>query len=253
MRIASAVLMAFVLAALVAGGCSRRPSMVPGKEKMAQLLADIHEGEGMADQNFTQYRSDSSRLALRQAIYAKHGVNQEIMDSALAWYGYNVTEYMEVYDRVIEILEGRMNALPVEVSAVVSNEIEGDTAIVWRSEMPQLFTPRINRNIIAAELKHDRFWESGDTYTLNFKTVDTRGTVDVSVTALYTDGSNQSVSRSFSVPGWQSVKLRTDTANSATAVLVNIFYDVPEHGNYIAAIDSITLMRTHRRTPRSNR
>ena len=89
---------------LLAAACDRRPDGVLGKEDMARLLADIHKAEIVAETNTRTY-NDSLKRVLRQSVYARHGVTTEDVDSSLSWYGYNMEKYLEVYDRVIEILE----------------------------------------------------------------------------------------------------------------------------------------------------
>ena len=66
---------------LILAACGSEPSGVIPQDDMAELLADIHEGEAVVDINFRQYTDDSARLAIRQAILKKHNVTAEEFDS----------------------------------------------------------------------------------------------------------------------------------------------------------------------------
>lgn len=247
MRSMRVLVAATALLCIVMGGCSRRPSMVLDQKEMASLLADLYEAEGMADQNYKEYQSDTARRALRQSVYAKHGVNQETMDSSLAWYGYHMDQYIQVYDRTLEILEKRMSSLPKTDPGDngPTLAVEGDTATVWRSKQVEIFSPRLERRFISTHLLRDRYWQDGDSYQLLFKSVRTKGPVEATLTAVYSDGTNRSETQRFSGVGWQNMRMETDTTRTLSQVLMSLYYDPSAQTAPVAAIDSISLVRTH--------
>lgn len=220
-----------------------------GTKDMAALLADLHEAEGVVDQNYSAYRTDSAKRQLRQSVYDKHGLTAADVDTSLAWYGYHIDQYTEVYDRVIEILEKRMAGVKSLKSGKddenVNLSVDGDTAVVWRTYGPALFIPGMQREFMYASISRDRYWKPGDRYDLKFKTVNASGPVDAALTVTYNDGSSDAAHRTLRGEGWQNLYLRLDTARTATAVsLVLRYTSSPEQ--LVAAVDSATLTRTRR-------
>lgn len=224
--------------------------MVLGEEDMAQLMADIHEAEGVMDQNYSIYRTDSTRMRLRQAVYAKHGVTQAEMDSSLAWYGYNIDKYTNVYDRVLEILDKRLKGVRAQGSELqrtgVGMEVEGDTAVVWRSYTPFFFSPRFERQIVSAELARDHYWRHGDRYELRYKTLGATNAVNAYMVARYGHDSIASRNSRGSSDGWHTMTLDTDTVREAQSVVMELRYAAPEGAPGVTAIDSVTITRIHR-------
>lgn len=122
---------AAALAVLALSACSKVPSGVIAPEEMAQLLADIHTGESVIDMNRMEFSSDSAKQAYKQSVYARHGVTAEQVDSSFGWYGRNISQYMEVYDRTIEILDRRLIETGNRIAADAALSIAGDSVDVW--------------------------------------------------------------------------------------------------------------------------
>lgn len=257
MRVIPALLL---VATMLAAGCSRRPSMVLGQEDMAQLMADLHEAEGLVDQNYTVYRSDSSKLRLRQAVYVKHGVTQAEVDSSLAWYGYNIERYTKVYDRVLEILEKRLKSVRSQGGEAsrpdMTFAVEGDSAVVWRTYTPLLFSPRMERELVNTSLQRDQYWREGDRYVLRFKSVGASEPMMARVTVNYARDSTATRMWQGEMDGWHTLTVDTDTAIMAQSVVMELRYAAPRDTRGIAAIDSVTLTRIRTRAdklPNHNR
>lgn len=245
----------FLLLALLVGSavisCSRRPSMVLGQEDMAQLMADLHEAEGVVDQNYSAYRTDSSKRQLRQAVYVKHGVTQAQVDSSLAWYGYNIERYSKVYDRVLEILNKRLKSVKSHGSDDSKPEmnfaVEGDSAVVWSTYAPLLFSPRMERQLVSTMLQRDQYWRHGDRYVLRYKTVGTLTPVLSRLTVTYANDSTATRLSQGSRETWHTLTLDTDTAAIPQSVVMELRYAAPEGLGGIAAIDSVTITRIRTR------
>ena len=238
---------AMLLVSVTLTGCSNRPDNVLSTHDMAAVLADIHEAEGVIEQDYNNYKGDSAKITLRQSVYLKHGIDAATMDTSLAWYGYNIDKYQEVYEEVIDILDKRLAG--IKVSPVQSMDfgsygnVEGDSAIVWRDLQPRYFHTRLFNKPVTAVLSRDRYWEDGDEYNLRFRTTDNRGPVEVTAAILYGDDTNDMVHRQFGTVGWHTMKLSVDTAKFASKVTISISYR-PQPRNEVMAIDSITIMRT---------
>lgn len=237
-----------------ATGCSNRPDGVLSTDDMAAVLADIHEAEGVLEQDYNNYKGDSAKITLRQSVYHKHGIDAATMDTSLAWYGYHMDKYQEVYDEVIKILDKRLAGIKVSPGQSVDmgsyGNVEGDSAIVWRDLQPRYFHTRLFNKYITASLSRDRYWEDGDEYELRFHSTDNREPVEVTTAILYGDDTNDMIHRQFGTTGWHSLKFTVDTAKFASKVTFAIGYR-PQSGSVTAAIDSVTLLRT--RNPFINR
>lgn len=246
-------------ALLCLAACSQRPKGVLDREEMAQLLADIHIGESVVENNFRHYNTDSARSVLRQSIYAKHGVTTQQVDSSLMWYGRNMDQYIEVYDRVTEILNNRILAAQEQAgssTADLSGQIfsfEGDSVDVWSDIRYRRFATNMPSNFIYFSLPSDRNWEKGDAYELRSKFIGGKGMAEAVITAEYHDGTREYVSTRMGGEGWNSLKLVLDSTRTPFNIAGHIYYE-PRPGE-AAFIDSISLTRTrwggHQREARS--
>lgn len=231
----------------VLSGCSNRPDGVLSTGDMAEVLADIHEAEGMMEQDYNTYRGDSAKITLRQSVYLKHGIDAATMDTSLAWYGYHMDKYQEVYDEVIKILDKRLAGIKVSPSQSADmgsyGNVDGDSAIVWRDLQPRYFHTRLFNKYITASISRDRYWKDGDEYELRFHSVANQGPVEVSTSIIYGDDTNDMEHRQFGSTGWHSIKFKVDTAKFASKVTFAIGY-TPRPGSNVVAVDSVTLLRT---------
>lgn len=239
---------AVVALTLLTAGCSQRPKGVLDREDMAQLLADIHIGESVVDNNFRHYGSDSARSVLRQSIYAKHGITAQEADSSFMWYGRHIDEYIEVYDRVTDILNGRI-AEAQEMAGSSGTDMsgetfsfEGDSVDVWSDVRYRRLSSAMPSNFISFNLPSDRNWEKGDAYELRSKMIGGRGVAEAVLMAEYHDGTREYVTSSLNADGWGSVKLVLDSARAPFNISGHIYYE-PREGE-VAFIDSISLTRT---------
>ncbi len=228
--------------------CSGRPSGVLSKEDMAQLLADMHTGEAVIESSSRTFSTDSSRQAFLQAIYAKHGVTRQEVDSSLSWYGYNIERYMEVYDRTVEILESRLEkaqdiaGASAEGATEISVNLQGDSVDVWPGMRWRRFASNMPGNQITFSIENDRNWEKGDVYTLRTKLIDNHGPVSFTIAASYGDGTREYISKSLPGDGWHDLQFVADSARIPQRIYGVISYTPQKNENVF--IDSISLMRT---------
>lgn len=101
-----------LLAAALTGlsSCDSRPEGVLSDDEMVQLLADMQMAEAYNQGRYGQL-SDSARNALGEAVMAKHGYTYAMLDSTLAWYGRNIDNYYDLFDRVEKELTRRQQKL----------------------------------------------------------------------------------------------------------------------------------------------
>ncbi|MCM1348100.1 MAG: DUF4296 domain-containing protein [Firmicutes bacterium] len=228
--------------------CSGRPSGVLSKEDMARLLADIHTGESVVESSSRSFPTDSARQAFLQAIYAKHGVTREEVDSSFSWYGYNIEKYMEVYDRTVEILEERLEKAQEIAGASADGAVEidvnlqGDSVDVWPGIRWRRFASTMPNDHLTFALTTDRNWERGDVYTLRGKSTDNHQPLTFTITAEYSDGQREYATSTMPGDGWHQLQFALDSARSAQNVYGLISYQA--RPGEVVFVDSVSLYRT---------
>lgn len=246
LRTISRLLITAAIACSIAA-CSSRPSNVLDKEDMAELLADIHVAEGVAETNSRSFPSDSTKRELRASVLKRHKVTQEEFDSSLSWYGYNIERYVEVYDRVIELLEKRLAKAEENAGATIASSdtriaMEGDSVDVWTGVRYRRLAAGMPSEYISYNLTSDPNWEKGDVYTLKGKLIDNQGSAEAMMVAEYTDGTVDYNHKQMHGGGWQEISLVLDSVKTARNVYGYIHYKPA--AREVAYIDSISLYRS---------
>lgn len=220
--------------------CNSTPEHVIPPEKMARLLADIHIGESVIDAHRNQYVEDSLKKELKQSVFHKHNVTAQQVDTSFVWYGHNIEEYIEVYDRVIEILEDEM--ANVKVDGGVQLAVAGDSADAWLGVRYRTLDKTMINNIISFAIDRDDNWEKGDVYEWRMKKINGRSSLNWSLIVDYVDGSSEYINVSKPNDGWQEIVLYTDTTKTASRVYGVAQVELTD--NEQVYIDSISLVRT---------
>lgn len=235
---------ALVAAAVALCGCGRVPSGVIGPGKMSEILADVHTAEGVAsvDTRIVQ-GGDSAKLALKMAVFKRHGVTSEEFDSSLVWYAHNIDKYIEVYDRTIELLRERsQNVGSMLVQAAIS--MAGDSVDVWPASRHLVLTSRLPSMRVGFDLPADENWQRGDMYSFRTKVADGEGTAfDWIYVANYDDSTVEMYETSGTTNhlGWNESTFVTDSTKNLTR-LRGFF--VPRSEDRSAYwLDSISLLR----------
>lgn len=238
--------------ALMAVGCSKVPSGVIQPEKMAQLMADVHTAEAVVDMNRSYYPTDSARQAMKQSVYTRHGVSSEQVDSSFAWYGRNITYYMDVYDRTIEILEHRLIESGNRVAAEAALSIAGDSVDVWPYPRYIAVNDRLPSKTLTFNFARDPNWERGDSYTWRAKMFNNQEQSAWGIVVEYADGSMEFLSQDISDgDGWKELVFYSDSLRDATRV-----YGYMNAANRPGAslhLDSIEMVRKRVDPERYNR
>lgn len=230
----------FVALAILAG-CSGRPDGVMSNHKMALLLADMHRGEGVVEMNRRVFNSDSSKIALKEAIYRRHNVSQEVVDSSLSWYGHHMDEYMKVYTEVIDILQQEIDNTDA-VAARIQLSAVGDSADTWS------FSPRYILNShspvpeLSVYLTPDENWENGDNYTLNFRVMNSTMPFKSVLGVEYEGGQVEWVENEVPENGKYSFLFVSDSTKNIKSVYSSILVSPSIHETVF--IDSLSLIRT---------
>lgn len=230
---------AAVLIGIVA--CSSTPDHVIPKDKMAHLLADLHTAESVAEIERGHYRDDSMKKVLKQSVFMKYGVTQEQVDTSFDWYGHNIKDYIEVYDRTIEILNEKVD----EIDATAENialTVFGDSVDIWSGARMRIFSDQQPAQYVDFVLQPDENWEPGDSYEWRIKMLNNRSPLEWGLYTDYADGSTEYITASESQEGWNSLSLHLDSTRTATRIYG--YATVRVTPNERVFLDSIALLRT---------
>lgn len=230
-----------VAASMLLVSCNRTPENVLGREAMASLMADIQVGEAVIDLNYAAYPNDSTRKALKQSVYVAHGVDQELVDTSLAWYGNHIEEYIKVCDRTIEILQERQRDLASASNAQMA--LAGDSVAIWTGPGHIVVSGQMPSRIVSFNLEPDSTWQKGDIFVLRYTPVNattqplSRLMVDYSngVTGYVDDNANTSALSPTHIQ-----RLQVDS--TLTPLRVYGYITLPEGYNGYE-VDSISVVR----------
>lgn len=233
-------LLLILLVLLPAFSCSRRPGGVLSEEKMALLLADIYTAEAVIEYSRPSYHTDSSRIAVRQAVYERHGVDQLIVDSSFVWYGRNLDKYMDVCDRTIEILDHRSMETGNRLAAAALS-IAGDSVDIWPGARFLRLTDRSPSSVVTFSFPSDPNWERGDIFTWRAKLFNSEQEAIWGIVTEYTDGMVEYYQSTFVGSGWHEIHFVTDSNRVATRIYGFMLPDrVP---GTTTLLDSISMVR----------
>ncbi len=244
-------LLSGVVVALVTASCSKVPSSVIQPEEMAQLMADVHTGEAMAEMNRANYPNDSTKQALKQSIYLRHGVTAQQVDSSFAWYGRNITFYMDVYDRTIEILEHRLIESGNRVAAEAALSIAGDSVDVWAGPRFLRIYDKLPSKTLVFNFSRDPNWERGDMYTWRAKFFNNQQDSRWQLVAEYSDGTMEFLAQTAQGDGWKELTLYTDSLRDATRIY-GMLEPLNRPGSMLV-LDSVEMVRKRVDPERYNR
>ncbi len=240
MKLGSRKYLALCVVAMLGVSCSKIPGYVIEPDDMASLLADIHIGESVVDLNKSDYRTDSLKQIMLQSVLAKHGVSKQQLDTSFDWYGHNITYYMEVYDKTIELLERRLAETGNRIAAE-NVSIAGDSVDIWSGSPFMAVNSLSPSRTVTFSISNDENWEKGDSYTWRARFANNSGSSRWGLIADYTDGSKDILSSELSGEGWQELRFITDSTK--TAAHIYGYINVAVRGATTVWADSIMLVR----------
>lgn len=239
-----APIMQFICAVSICGmtgSCKKVPDELIQPDSMAELLADLNMGEAVVDANRRNYPDSADRATLKQAIYGRHGVSGEQVDSSLAWYGRNIKLYVEVCDKSIEILEHRMIESGNRLAAANALTMGGDSVDIWPFPRYIHISPKDASRCVTFSFISDDNWNSGDIYTWRAKFINTSGSTSWGIVTEYADGLTETVHGSFAVDGWQEISFFTDTIQPAARIYGYLNFSDKSSSDIF--IDSVSIVR----------
>lgn len=234
------LLICILIPGILCIACKSRPEKVMSSGKMTEVLADIYKGEAMIDLSFGKFREDSARAKVREAVFEKHGINQEVFDSSLSYYGRNIIEYVEIHDNLIKELEKENRRVGRGGNGGTLN-VGGDSVNVWPGSPRYVLTGRTAEKMLTFNLPSDENWEPGDNYTWQFKLYNKSNQVEAGVYIDYEDGSTDIVNSAVDRDGWNRITVSLDTARTPAAVYGYAKFTLAP--DELIFIDSLSLIR----------
>jgi hypothetical protein len=228
--------------------CRRVPGEVIAPDEMAMLLADIHVGDAVVEQNRRDYGSDSVKMLLKQSILARHGVDGERFDSSLSWYAHNPEIYLEVYDKTIEILQTRMNENDAQIAGSLS--VVGDSVDLWGGARFLAVSDLSATKYVTFNIEADENSEQGDRYTWRGKFVNNISKTRWGIAATYSDGTVEVLDAEADKDGWNEIEFVSDSTLHPEKIYG--YMEVQSRPGMTTWIDSIQLVR-NRKNPASYR
>lgn len=159
--------------------CSDRPSGVLKEKEMVDLLVDMQLAEAYTHTQNTL--SNHEREDLGKRVLIAHGVSAETLDTTLAWYGRNMDEYSDLYEKVDKELQKRRKKY-TENPADIYKEIDD----LWPYSQHLVISPLSGHDSFTFSLLHPEI-KKGEILQFSFylpNSVGLRGTLGVE----YEDG-----------------------------------------------------------------
>lgn len=145
---------------MVLAGCDKRPEGVLSDKDMVALIADMQTAEAYMQNYNSGYASDSIRDSAVQWVLDRRGLSRADFDSTMTWYGKNIDEYRELYDKVDkELIKRQKQISGEEVAATNFSDL-------WPYSRHFMMTENSNTNSISFSLPGDQL-QKGD--RLNWK------------------------------------------------------------------------------------
>lgn len=224
------------IAALLIGGCHKRPKGILSEDKMVAVMADLQIAEAYdRSGDAAGYLNGRSRELLGRGILMQHGVTPEEMDSTLAWYGRNMDEYPKLYKKIEAELNRRQT---IYARAAGESENAGSTSDIWPYGKHFVIDDRSLTTGIVANLPANDI-SAGERLTWKM-TVDGATARILTLGVDYTDGSSDILRHvNRGMDKWVEISLQTDSAREATRIFTIADF---EHHNNRVRIDSVQLI-----------
>lgn len=248
------IILLWVVVAVLGVSCSSTPDGIIKPSDMARLLADLNMAESVVDLNYRCYPDDSSRMALKQSVYARNGVTSAQVDSSYVYYGHHLKQYMEIHDQAVELLQDRLDHLGQgDTAEGVGLVVAGDSVNVWSHSPWAVISPLSPSRTVAFSLTADSHWERGDWYSWSIKSLGASPALQIQMMVDYADGTSEYVNNNSSAQDGQTtvVNLYTDSLKEARRIYGTATFDIgtPSRSGQRSAVserlyvDSISLVR----------
>lgn len=235
-------LLIFISVAIIFFSCSKRPENVLSEDKMVDVMTDIHKSEAYWNTRPGQVILDSAKKVMRQSILLKHHVTQEQFDSTLAWYGRNIDEYTETYDKIIKKLQTQLIASQQRAkdSDEDGSSVYGEENM-WGKSPLQIIKYGSDRDNISF-IKHiDDNINKGDRILWECRVTNSNSLMYMYLATMYESGEIAFVNKTITNDGKHQLTLQTDSQLNIKEIYGYI-RSIPKKGE-IVYVDSIMLYK----------
>ena len=217
-------------------GCKSRPPKVIAEDEMVSLMADMQLAEAYASTQITGITSYEERKQLGKAILAQHGFTQEDVDSTLSWYGRNLDDYSELFEKVDLEINKRRKKLMANAESV---KIDEDLFNLWPYPSHGIISDLGNTDGWIISIPVTDF-NRGDRLTWS-AFIPSSPNMKATLGVEYADGSAESTTSVFSKPEIK-IELQTDTGKIVNRVYGTLSYT--DNREKRIMVDSLKLIRS---------
>ncbi len=232
----------FISVAIIFFSCSQRPEHVLSEDKMVDVMTDIHKSEAYWNSRPGQVILDSAKKVMRQSILLKHNVTQAQFDSTLAWYGRNIDEYTETYDKIIKNLQSQLIAS--QQRAKDSGE-DGSSVFggenMWGKSPLQIIKYGSDRDNISFIKNVAGDIDKGDRILWECRVTNSNSLMYMYLATMYDSGEVTFVNKTITNDGKHQLTLQTDSQLNIKEIYCYI-RSVPKKGE-VVYVDSIMLIK----------
>lgn len=188
---------------LLVSACNNRPSYVLSENKMVNLMVDMQLAEAYVNNNPGGNTSETKK-ELGREVLALHNVSPEELDTTLAWYGRNLDQYSELFEKVDkEILKRKGYYLGEDVMSI------SDSDNLWPYSEHLVLSPLSGSDNFIISL-NDPAIEKGGVVSLSFflpNTTSVKGVLGVE----YSDGTSEATMSTTNGRSKVEFKVQTDS------------------------------------------
>ena len=232
--------------------CDSRPSGVPSRGRMENLLYDYHKAQAMIDISSLSNTVDGERYML--GVLAKYDMDSEMFDSAMIWYNAHPDDLQKIYQNIEERLKAEDEELQAHVGTSEMTAIYGeggDTTNLWNGFKLIALRPDRLHNLERFTLKADTSYRHNDHFTLTAdakfikEDVNSSGTLTVCLAVHTKDG--KVFSQVSQASGNEILRLSVNQSSESDISEISGFFYYRDNSSTksICIVNGISLIRMH--------
>lgn len=194
---------------LIIISCGGRPKDVLSEDKMVSLLVDMELTEAYV--NTQMSANNSVRIEMGRKVLEAHGVTEAQLDTTLAWYGRNMDEYAELFEKVDKEIIKRQKKF-TDVPGAHPKEADN----MWPYPTHLILSPMSGYESFTFSLPESNL-EKGGILNMSFYLPNSaafKGMLGVE----YSDGYGEASVSNFTSKHKIEMTLQTDTAKEVTKI-----------------------------------
>ncbi len=143
------------------------PNHIIAQDKMVNILVDVHKSEAYIE-NLSK-PSVEFKMGIRQSVFDKHGVDQQLFDSSLMWYGQHLEYYVDIYKEVMDSLNNLDQLLTQLIDDQDSQVLTapGDSVNIWKGAPYCIFDSESEKAVMSFNILADGNFRMQDRFILS--------------------------------------------------------------------------------------